>query len=144
MTIVNDCQIGGRYRIHREQIFNGGQEGTPRFALRQITNVLAAVRLSVDDHGNGVFEIAADGEDWLGRRERRNCTGCQATRSAQHHRAQRSHPHHRIVHSPRNRSFTEEKCIGHSGQARQCIVVHIGDRLAGSITARHHQTFRSA
>ena len=63
VTIVHDGQVAGRHLVHRQQIVHRVLEGPPRRGMREIADVLAHERLTVDHQRDAVLEIGAHGEN---------------------------------------------------------------------------------
>ncbi len=121
------------------------RQSSPRNAryacvVLQISDVLAHKRLPINDQRYRVFEIRTQGKDRPLARQHSNRPRRISARTPQNHRPKDSIAHHRILHSPRNGPFANQKCISNPLQVSLCASVILkSNRLARTIRARHHQ-----
>ena len=122
VKIVNDGEFVRVDFIHVEEIANGFLKGRKCLVVIEIADVLANEGLAVHDKRDCVFEIGADGEDGLVRGQSSDGTGRVATRVAQNHWAEGARARDRIVHASGDGTFTDEKGVRQTGQARAGVV----------------------
>ena len=69
--------------------------------------------------------------------------GSIAARAAQNHWAENSCAGDRIVHASRDGALADQECVGNPGEPFHGLIILIGDRLARTIGAGHHQNRRA-
>ena len=107
----------------------------------EIADVLADKRLAIDDERDGIFQIGSHREDGFAYGKHRNRARRISARAPQDHWPVRTNPGNGIVNSAGNGALTNEKCVGNAREPLAGVVVLVGDRLAGTVRAGHHEAF---
>ena len=110
----------------------------------EIADVLADEGLAVDHQRDGIFQIGAQGQDRPLRRKRGDRAGRVAASRAQHDRAETPA---RATESSTRRAMGRSpmrKASAIPARRASASSSSIGDRLAGTVRAGHHQHFGSA
>ena len=115
-----------------------------RLVVVEVADMLADERLPIDHQRDRVLEIGAHSENRPVSGQRGNRFRCVAARAPQNDGTEGSRARDGIVDAPRDGALTDEKRIGHAGQAVEGVPIVIGDRLAGAVGAGHHQNFGRA
>ncbi|MBC6950090.1 hypothetical protein DWB58_19360, partial [candidate division KSB1 bacterium] len=94
-----------------------------RFFCLQIANVLAEKNVICNAHGNGIFEMRTDGQNFGKRfmqmnRQRRIAAATPQNQLASEHNARDG-----IINMPDDRPIMHEKRIGNSAKSRQGLVL---------------------
>src|ERR1700733_12496755 len=144
MGIVRHEQVSRVYVIHRNQILNGFLKCAQRLVVGQVSDVLANECLTVDHERDCILKIGAYCQDWVVTWNCRHGAGSIASGAAKNDRTERSDAGDRVVHSTRDGPLSDQKCVGDSREAVECILVFVRNRFVRAICARHHQRFRRA
>ena len=123
MGVVDDRDISQREAVHPGQVANRCVECPECFMVREVSNVLTDVRLSVHDQRDRILEIGAERKDRPVRGKDGHCAWSQAARPPHHHRPDRTGPHDGIIHAPRDRPLANQERIRNAGQSPSRIVV---------------------
>src|SRR5579862_9721295 len=86
MRIMHHQQFFGTNFIHRDQVLNCFLKSTERLIVPQVADVLADESLAIDDEGDRILEIGADGQNRTLARNGCDGSGGVATRAAQNGR----------------------------------------------------------
>ena len=139
VQIMHDNEVLPRDLIHVEQVMNGLDKRSFGLEVIKVAQMLTDQDLTINHQGNRILQVTPQGEDWLRCRQLANGSRCKTTTTANHQRTVSPHGDHRIIHTPGNRTLTNQQRISQSFQLVNGVIVAKRDRFARTITTRQHQ-----
>jgi hypothetical protein len=122
------------------QVRDGLGERHERLVVLQVTEVVGDERVPGLGHAHGALQLRAAGQDmpWERPGEREGVRDVAAG-AADGDRPARDHPGDRVVHAHVDRAVVGQERVSDASQARERVLVAVGDRLVGGVPAGQHE-----
>jgi hypothetical protein len=141
--IVRVQVVDDHLRGDREQpleVRDARLERTQRLGVLEVADVVGDPCAAPARDAERVLELGAAREHVPGRRDReREQAGDRPAGAPERQRPPAGDPQHRVVRAGVDRPVVQHEHVGDAAQARERVLVLVGDRLVGHVAAGHHQ-----